>query len=615
MIKPDHADSILANDQFVIYQGDNARYALVPQREALAGIKDQLGLEDIQRELQYLNENKVDKENLVVFDENISTWTGQTQEEENKAFVSSVYDYNDLGDVVAENGRLVLVKKPLISGIFECFIDSGKVADGGSVIEDSQGRMWERKDTSNPRLDWWEGDFAEGMQKCLDKFGTCRLGNREYVFNKAVRIKTGDSIFGFGRGSVIRPNFATSLFTVTEAVGSMTFSDFWVRPLVSRNQNSFIFDCKLGVYRCNFSNLWIGNENYDYDSGADYTGGFFTSGEQMVCDTITFHNIWTHRLTGIGYQIGRGSSVWLIGGRTIGLGAVASVSGSIGIQLCGGFGGFWNIGNDVIGLDIGMAQGMGNGHGSNREVFLVSACFDSCKRAGYVIEDNGCRIHATNLWSASAGNANVAINYSENNNTLLEINGGDIFNSNAYGTKTGDSSYGLVINGGNVKINNVTFEANGQNTDESRNIFCANKATRLSITGCTFRNTFGNKEDVIRASEALIYSDNISERIPMVHAIVDIGSVRAMLNAFKFKDSTPYEYTPVMPVSDVEIIYAASPFDCEVYINSGFDKVKVFLDGNEYIDAISPVFRVSVGDRIKLQYIGLAPTWAFRPIF
>ena len=94
-------------------------------------------------------------------DQLVLTYTGGLQVDENKAFVTSVDDYSELGGIYANLGRAVLVKNEGISGVF-VYTATIKTADGVSVITDSQGRTWERKDFLLHNASWY-GVVGDGV--------------------------------------------------------------------------------------------------------------------------------------------------------------------------------------------------------------------------------------------------------------------------------------------------------------------------------------------------------------------------------------------------------------------------------------------------------------------
>lgn len=102
-------------------------------------------------------------------DSKIKTWSGRTQVDENKDFVSSVHDYSDLDDIAAENGRTVVVKKEGIAGSFTYKSDSVKIHNGGTVIKDALNRVWERQYSGIICGSWFEPD-PDGVTDNTDKF-------------------------------------------------------------------------------------------------------------------------------------------------------------------------------------------------------------------------------------------------------------------------------------------------------------------------------------------------------------------------------------------------------------------------------------------------------------
>lgn len=97
------------------------------------------------------------------------TWSGKTQDEENKKFVSSVFDYTELSTIAAENGRAVVVKKEGIAGSFTYKSDSVKIHNGGTVIKDALNRVWERQYSGIICGSWFE-PTPDGVTDNTDKF-------------------------------------------------------------------------------------------------------------------------------------------------------------------------------------------------------------------------------------------------------------------------------------------------------------------------------------------------------------------------------------------------------------------------------------------------------------
>jgi hypothetical protein len=95
-----------------------------------------------------------------------------------------------------------------------------------------------------------------------------------------------------------------------------------------------------------------------------------------LVDTTSFINCVQAGIAGTGLRIGHGSEVRVIGGRIIGGGPPHRTS--TGIHLTGDNGGVHVIGTDIIQHTTGMLIENAGGAGSNREVFVSHATFDSC---------------------------------------------------------------------------------------------------------------------------------------------------------------------------------------------------------------------------------------------
>ncbi len=120
---------------------------------------------------------------------------------------------------------------------------------------------------------------------------------------------------------------------------------------------------------------------------------FFTCNFPPLFST-TFFVEWT----AIGIEIGHGSEVRIEGGRIIGV--ASRHDGSIGIHCTGNNGGVHIDGTDVIALETGLLLDDTNGKGSNREIFITQATFDSDNR-GIAVKDNS-YISVAGIWAASS---------------------------------------------------------------------------------------------------------------------------------------------------------------------------------------------------------------------
>lgn len=82
-------------------------------------------------------------------------------------FTSSVNDYSDFGDIVVAD--VVVVNQGGKEGVFVYSPGSFKTPDGGTVIKDSQGRIWERVFKGHPIISWFE-PVADGVTDNTAKF-------------------------------------------------------------------------------------------------------------------------------------------------------------------------------------------------------------------------------------------------------------------------------------------------------------------------------------------------------------------------------------------------------------------------------------------------------------
>ncbi|ETO22600.1 hypothetical protein RFI_14595 [Reticulomyxa filosa] len=176
-----------------------------------------------------------------------------------------------------------------------------------------------------------------------------------------------------------------------------------------------------------------------------------------VTDTTTFRDCLLWQITGTGIQIGYGSEVRIAGGRIIGIGN--RHDGSIGIHVTGNNGGVHVDSTDVIGLETGLLLDMSNGQGSNREIFITQATFDSDNR-GIAVNDSS-YISVAGLWAASSDTDQIWVAPGQSN-PLLVIAGGTIFNGGVYGGNIDCTTQcnGITVNSGSFSINGVDIRNN-----------------------------------------------------------------------------------------------------------------------------------------------------------
>ena len=113
---------------------------------------------ELKEYIDNLVNNITGNEFLPILDKFIKTWSGRTQEQENKAFVTSVYDYAELVTLKGFDGRVAYVKKDGISGEFVFIADSTTLdPDGALVIAAASGGQWLRiTELGGCKASWFE---------------------------------------------------------------------------------------------------------------------------------------------------------------------------------------------------------------------------------------------------------------------------------------------------------------------------------------------------------------------------------------------------------------------------------------------------------------------------
>lgn len=223
-------------------------------------------------------------------------------------------------------------------------------------------------------------------------------------------------------------------------------------------------------------------------------GGIAMAG---VADTNTIRDVIMWEIKGTGIQIGYGSEVRILGGRIIGTNI--RFDQSIGIHCTGNNGGVHVENTDVIGLAIGMLIENSNGAGSNREIFISQATFDSDGQ-GLVIRDNS-YVSIVGIWAASSTLHQVFIDY--NTSALLSISGGTIFNGGVYECPNNTNwCNGITVNSGSFILNGVEVRNN-----KGRGIWITNKSvTQFQIISCRI---FANGQGLNVNGSSFIISNNI----------------------------------------------------------------------------------------------------------
>lgn len=551
----------------------------------------------------------------------VATESGETQRTVNNSLIRTVASIAALSAIPNPNPDQIVLVKGIGAGQFRYFDGSYLPSNGGTIVDANAIGKWIRVDQAKPRIEWFGGigdgvtNCTSALQACLDACGTCYLqANSTYLLNGAITLKSNDSIHGIGRDSVLLLNFNTSAFIATATLESLYFGNFWIKSAVKRNTSSYIFDLSFGNVRSTFENIWAGNEVYDV-AIEDYTGGFYSSGSASVCDTISFINCWLHRINGTGFNLGFGSSVWFFGGRCIGLGSGTNLptEGSTGIKLNGGMGGLWLYGIDCIDLDFGMVQDQSNGSGTNREVFMQGAAFDGCASVGYHILDSACKVFLSNSWFCSSG-TNILLGVVASSQLIFQMVGGIVYNANIKGHATGNiAGVGLNVSSGkSIIINGVEFHENGNNSTVGRHLIVDNSLPSwINVTGCQFTGITPQR-DLLQATQAVMYTSNISTRVPVFQNQVVPPKYRVGGNIYT-DDSLPNLAIAVQP-SGTNYTYVDA-YDCNLYMVCTTGSYSATINGVVVAKADagnSASVKVQSGDVINVTYSGDF-NWVFTP--
>lgn len=287
------------------------------------------------------------------------------------------------------------------------------------------------------------------------------------------------SVYGDGASTVLLQYVNGPVFSFTGLTHYVSFSDFvcFCKVAVGRAEGNALFHFPDGNSDSHYVNISYRTEGQETTTGAC----FYVCGTNKYNDTVTFNNC-VSRVTLYGYKIGKGSTVYIIGGRV--MGAYPSYN-SIGLYFTGGNGGCWIWGTDFISHYMGINI-TGDSGESNREIFLTHGCVDTSNIGLNHIDQS--YVSCTGLWAASCDYANV--NFAPSNGRgILNIVGGTIFNAGinlADADVGGDYAVGLKINRyGRLQISGVSFREN-----RNRAISCYSDArdTPAIIDNCNFYN-------------------------------------------------------------------------------------------------------------------------------
>lgn len=407
--------------------------------------------------------------------------------------VDSVAKLRQLSKLTTKNAETRGYRTPGDGGFGRYYLDTTDVVtadNGGTVIVAADGGRWKLVNPNdfNVRQFGATGDgttddtqaFVKALTfACATLNTTVRIPSGLYrvagnvPLSGAVSQRIKVSIIGEGTSTEIYHTGDMPLFQASGMIFDFSARDFTVRNKRSTgNAENGVFSFPDGNCNSDFENL-----RYLPDTVTNVAGtSFYLCGVGKLNDSINFTNLYCF-VDWIGLRIGRGSSVFIIGGRVAS--SFPAVLTAVGLWLTGGMGGVWVMGTDFIGLGTGVRLTQDSGT-TNRELFLMSGCTDSCAQ-GLSIEDSSSYVSWTGCWASSCSIANI--NFAPTSNQAeLNIAGGTIFNAGANDPSAQSANNGIAINEfGRVEISGVSIRNN-----KGRGISCnsATKAAPTSFTGC-----------------------------------------------------------------------------------------------------------------------------------
>lgn len=265
----------------------------------------------------------------------------------------------------------------------------------------------------------------------------------EYSFPPSISTKSKHS------GNYNNPKTIT-MHTSRSYHNYMTNIDTLVSHITSSesNPNLLHHDQQKRTVAKKITNYGINSSNYVHVGS-----GIIINGHT---DTVSFRDNLIWEITGTGISIGFGSEVRITGGRILGISN--RHDGSIGIHCTGYNGGVHIENTDINALEIGLLLNNTNGAGSNREIFINEATFDSNGR-GIVVMDNS-YINIVGLWAASSDYEQIYVAPGLDS-PLIVISGGTIFNGGVYGGMNCSlQCNGMTVNSGTFMMNGVIIRNN-----------------------------------------------------------------------------------------------------------------------------------------------------------
>lgn len=300
-------------------------------------------------------------------------------------------------------------------------------------------------------------------------------------------------VYGEGNSSQLLQYVDGPVFSFTGLTHQVSFRDFTAIVKVEVSGSAATLGNKaLFYFPDGNSQSFYQNITYSADPGETTVGGsFYVCGTGKNNDTVSFINCMVS-IKHWGYKIGKGSSVFLYGGRVIG--SYPTLTGGIGLYYTGGNGGCWAWATDFISHNTAILCSQDSGT-SNREILLTHTCVDG-SNIGLSIIDSSYTTW-TGVWAASCNQANI--DYAPASDAaLLNISGGTVFNAGNLGAGTPGQMYGLSVNAyGKLNITGVTFR---NNKGRAISINSGARTAPCNIQGCLF---YENGDTGVSASAQL----------------------------------------------------------------------------------------------------------------
>lgn len=485
--------------------------------------------------------------------------------------------------------------------------DTASTDDACTVLVAEDGGRWKLNHNGTIHL-YQAGGVADSatadttalqrLINCAAKVGaTADLGVGGILVDNTITIpQTEFTLIGRGAGTKLIHSFDAPLFAgVSTAIASYhRFGNFRIISKGAKNGTAYCFSYPKGIVRSCWRDIEISPQlDADGKSTGNEPFGLISSPIDQTWDTLVFDNVVLNLIVGIGYNVPKGSGLWYVGGRVVGLNELTS--GATGILLNGGMGGVWVIGTDLIKLDTGLWTTSNNGS-SNREIFLTQGCADSCARFGFRFSDNS-YISWSGAWASSCETANVQVDNTFKG--ILNMVGGTIFNAGGYnGSSLKD---GLVINSARrVLISGVHIREN-----KGYGLRCVtNNIDSLTVGGGTLISDNGSNS--IGGQKVRFDGVDFENNTNAPQVISAVGSTR-ITNTTGIDDILNVA-TPAVPASGTAITYSGY-VPCMVYLNGGTVSL-VRRNGAGLFTTSNVSFQIAPGDTITLTYTA-APTWAF----